>query len=312
MTEDRNESTSLNDGTEGSNVGFMRYEGAEEKSSLNKGEPEKESDFDKENEEDKGREEEPEEEEEESGVKEEEEEVDESILPKVSKELQEERKALLKAFTKKSQGIAEIRLQAKLVEAIDRNPEAVIKDLARRYGVNLSESKEVSKKEKIDFEPEKIVPKEGEELPSFIQRAIAENLKNIPNLINNAVKDVIGTQKTQPQKVTAGDSDELDEVAINSVLTYLDETYSDWGLYEEKMIDIVTKHPSYMNDIDGLYEVAKAQSVDIRDRVKASKEKKKRKVERSGQRGSAVKITTSKGKKYTFDEAWDRAKREIK
>ncbi len=307
MTEDRKEGNFEDDGTEGANVGFMRYGEAEENSSKAKEEPEDELDQGEEDEEDLEEEEESEEEEEESGDEEDEE--DESVLPKVSKELQAERDALLRAFTKKTQGISNIRLQAKLVEAIDRDPERVLKDLARRYNVVLGEEAPKEKKKFVPKEVEKLTPKEGEELPSFIQRAIAANFEGVSDMIKDAVEGAMGSQK--PSDEVPNEVSGMDETAVQGVLADLNANHPDWGLYEEKMVDIVTTHPSYMNDIEGLYAAAKAQSVNVRDKVKAKKGKKK-KVERSGQRGSAVKVTSSKGKKMTFDEGWARAKRDLR
>jgi hypothetical protein len=103
------------------------------------------------------------------------------------------------------------------------------------------------------------------------------------------------------------------EAQIAETMGYLDKTYPDWGMYEDEMTRLVIKHPSLRNDPDLLYKMGKGEAMGTlraaaKRRVKLSK--KASKTVKTGERPTKPAVTTSKGKKLTFLEAWDRAKRD--
>ena len=267
----------------GVNDGYMHFGMAKEESSSDKGKPEEEL----ENLEEEGEleEEEPEEEEEEDFLK-----------KKVSPELEKERKNLLKSYTSKMKEVGGLRLKANLVDAIDANPEAVLRELALRYKVNLGEAREVQRGEEEDLSPRK-----DEEMPAYIAR-----------LVKGAVKTAVsGVQEEGKRRVSEIEGRQaLSEAKINATLKYLDDTYDDWGLYEKKMIALVTKHPSLATDPDELYQLARGTGKNLRVIAKAKKEKAVRKV-KSGSRPTGTVVTSQKGKIRSFDEAWNQAKRDL-
>jgi len=280
----------------GVNDGYMHFGMAKEESSSDKGKPEEEL----ENLEEEGEleEEEPEEEEDELEDEPEEEEEEDFLKKKVSPELEKERKNLLKSYTSKMKEVGGLRLKANLVDAIDANPEAVLRELALRYKVNLGEAREVQRGEEEDLSPRK-----DEEMPAYIAR-----------LVKGAVKTAVsGVQEEGKRRVSEIEGRQaLSEAKINATLKYLDDTYDDWGLYEKKMIALVTKHPSLATDPDELYQLARGTGKNLRVIAKAKKEKEKavRKV-KSGSRPTGTVVTSQKGKIRSFDEAWNQAKRDL-
>lgn len=287
------------DATLESTTGYKRY-GAEEDSTPKKEEPAKE--------EVKDLEEEPkdEEEEEEPGDEEESEEEEEDHgLPKVSKELEPERKQLIKALSDKHKQIGAIRVKAALVDAIDKNPEETLRMLADRYQIDLGQKAEAKAKETAGIpDLSKIQPGEDELLPSYIQRLLGEAFKGLPEMIKQGVTGAM-PKAASPQQ---GHQD-----SVTAALKHLDENYSDWGLYEEKMIDMLFKDPRLSSDPDKLYKDAKAASVGVRKVAKAKKTAKKVTTVKSGARSSKqVKVATPKGKIMSFNEAWELSKQQLR
>lgn len=315
MVEEKDEGLVLEDGTEGSTTGFRTFGGgkaAEAESprlqkagTVAKEEEEPEEDF--------SEEEEPEEEEWEEEEEEEEGLFDEEKIPE---ELKGMAKQLQRTFTERMKGIGAMRLKANLVDAIERDPEGTILALADRYGIDFGGGNAPEEDEGGDFEFEApkvadLSPKKDEQMPDYIQRVIAESLKSaIPQLVK-------GMQKGMPKAPTATnrDSEAFIRSEIDATLRHLDETYPDWGIYEDRMAELVTKHPTLRNDPDELYRLAKSSRGASREQAKATRTRAKAKTAkkgkvRSGERGGKPVVTTQKGKKLSFNEAWDRAKRD--
>lgn len=273
--------------------GYMRF-GGEEDSPQPTEEPEKEIP----QKEDEEEAEEPEEEEE--SEEEEEEEPEESKIPgeeKWSPELRAEYKEMQRDFSQKYKDVGSLRIKANLIDAIERNPEATLRDLAQRFGVNLT----AEQSSDGEFKFENIEALKDESLPDYIQRVLQANLKGLGESLK--------PKAPPPQRQTQVPNN--DQFVADS-LRYLDGKYADWGMYEEKMIELITKHPSYMNDLDGLYDIAKAASGN--PKVAAAKKNRGRKggKTRTGSKSSKVVVTSSRGKVMSFNEAWDKAKRDAR
>ncbi len=287
MEEEKSEGLPLEEDG-GISLGYKRFEGeTEEESALSEEEPEKEPL-------EGGGEEESEEEVEEPGDEEEEE---EESLPKVSKELEEERKNLLRSYTEKMKEVAGLRLKARLVDAIEANPEETLLELARRFNVKLPKEEEKKPLSGISLS----APKVDEDLPSYIGRAIQEI---VPQAVEEAMGKTLQSLKGEKGKEYVKESE------IQGILDYLDSKYSDWGLYEKEMANLALRHPTLARDPDELYRLAKVSSLDTRKIAKSKKERGRKKVQRSGERSSKPVLTTAKGKKLSFNEAWELAKRE--
>ncbi|MHC1625553.1 MAG: hypothetical protein ACXQS2_06090 [Methermicoccaceae archaeon] len=295
--EEREEAWS--DGSEGSTVGY-RLPGNEEESPKFDEEPDKEAS----EEEDEGGEEVSEEDEDDELGDEEEE--DEEALPKVSKELEKERKQLLKTYTQKMQELSRVRLKANLVDAIERDPERTLRYLADRFGVSLGEEKK-KEEEEIKF-PDlgQVQPKKDEDFATYLQRLMATGFSSIPDIVRQAVKKEL-------KPMTSGHSEtRAAEERIYGTINYLNSKYKDWGMYEDVMADLVMKHPTLADDPDELYKMAKMLGGAKRDRSRATKESAKSKKGKMKRGSGKVKVSGPKGKLYSFDEAWERAKHDLK
>jgi len=303
MTDPIEPADDLEFGESGATTGFRTFGeefSKEEEPSPSEGEPEDEGTKD-----DEGAEEEPGEEEDE-GEPGDEEPEEEHGLPKVSKELEEERNNLLRMVSDKMKGVGALKIKAQLVDAIHENPEETIKMLADRYGIDFGKGEEEPSEISFDFTSQDVAPQKDEELHSYVGRLVQANLLPVVDSIKKLVKG--GTPKPAAKGKVPGAAGE-ETMAI--ALKHLDDNYTDWGLYEDRMVALVTKHPSLMNDPDELYKMAKATSANIRDVSKQKRVAKKK--AKSGERSSkVVKIRTGKGKKMGFNEAWERAKTDLR
>lgn len=222
-------------------------------------------------------------------------------IPKGSPELEEERKDLLRMVSDKMKGVGALKIKAQLVDQIHQNPEETLRYLAEKYGVDLGGSAPESPP--MSFEVQDVAPKKDEELHSYVGRLVQANLKPVMEAMTKAAKP---TPAPAPKKAPGV----MGEAALEAALKHLNETYSDWGLYEDRMTELVTKHRSLMNDPDELYRLAKATSTNVSDKAKAKKTvKAKEKMERPSKK---VSVTTPKGKVMSFGECWDRAKADLR
>jgi len=288
---------SLTEEEPGGTVGYRSATSLEEESTPGAGEPEDDvvlqEDYQEEPEEDL-EEEEPEAELE---VDEEEEE-----LPEVSPELEEERKNLQKVFTEKMQEVGGLRLKANLVDAIDRDPEATLAYLAEQYGIDLGGKTEPAPEgKKLTFDD--LPAKEDEDMASYLQRLV-------PHVVVPAVKEAVQGVFEEQGKATAAQrgASTINQAGVKAVLEHLNTTYSDWATYEKEMIGLIMKHPTLARDPDELYKLAKGASVNPTDMARAKKTKKVVKKVASTSRPTKSMVVGTKGKKLTFDQAWELAK----
>jgi len=212
-------------------------------------------------------------------------------LPDVSPELEEEKKNLLRLVNDRMQEVSGLRMKASLADQIDKNPEAVIRNLAAQYNIDLTPKEIKESKKELDLEG--LAPGEKESLPVFIARVMEK------------VLDARETPAPKVQKQAGPSARE----AVEKTLTHIKEHYSDWGIYEKRMTELVIKHPSLYQDPDELYKLAKGSFNAPQDKAINKKAKSKVKKVSSGERGRAPVITTPKGKKVPFNVAWDRAMR---
>ena len=218
---------------------------------------------------------------------------DEDGLPKVSPELEDERKNLHKVFNERMQEVSGLRMKAQLADAIADNPEAVIKSLAAQYGINMATAETKEVKKELDLEG--LAPGEKESLPVFIARVMDK---------------VLDARESNKPKVAPQQGAPSVKEEVEKTLKYIQKTYSDWGVYEKRMTELVMKHPSLYKDPDELYKLAKGSFNAPQDKAKSKKAKGKVKKVTTGERGRAPVVTTPKGKKVPFNVAWDRAMRE--
>lgn len=267
----------------GANMGYRMFSTDEEKPESTDEEPVEEVENDEEvSDDDDG--------ESDDDADEDEDKSDDSELPKVSGELEEERKNLQRVFNDRMQEVSGLRMKAQLADAIAENPEAVIKNLAAQYNINMSPKEVKESKKELDLEGLK--PGEKESLPSFIARVMGQ---------------VLDAREVNEPKVAPKQTGPSVREEVEKTLTHIKTKYSDWGIYEKRMSELVMKHPSLYRDPDELYRLAKGSHNDPKDKAKSKKAKGKTKKVSSGERGRAPVITTQKGKKVPFNVAWDRA-----
>jgi len=214
-------------------------------------------------------------------------------LPDVSPGLEEEKKNLQRLVNDRMQEVSGLRMKAALADQIAQNPEAVIRNLAAQYNIDMSPKEVKESKKELDLEG--LAPGEKESLPAFIARVMEK---------------VLDTRESNKPKVAPQQTGSSVREEVEKTLKYIQKTYSDWGVYEKRMTELVMKHPSLYKDPDELYKLAKGSHNNPKDKAKSKKAKGKVKKVSSGERGRAPVVTTPKGKKVPFNVAWDRAMRE--
>lgn len=214
-------------------------------------------------------------------------------LPDVSQGLEEEKKNLQRLVNDRMQEVSGLRMKAALADQIAANPEAVIRNLAAQYNIDMTPKEVKESKKELDLEG--LAPGEKESLPVFIARVMDK---------------VLDARESNKPKVTQKQADTSMREEVEKTLTHIKTNYSDWGIYEKRMTELVMKHPSLYRDPDELYKLAKGSFNAPQDKAISKKASGKTKKVSSGERGRAPVITTPKGKKVPFNVAWDRAMQE--
>ena len=273
----------------GANMGYRTYSADEEKPESESKEPEKEVKSDEEVLDDDGGESDDDAAGDDDGdVKD-----GDFKLPDVSPESEEEKKNLQRLVSDRMQEVSGLRMKAALADQIADNPEAVIRNLAAQYNIDMSPKEVKESKKELDLVG--LAPGEKESLPAFIARVMEK---------------VLDAREANVPKVAKQQAGPSVKEEVEKTLKYIQKTYSDWGIYEKRMTELVMKHPSLYRDPDELYKLAKGSHNNPQDKAKSDKAKGKTKKVNSGERGRAPVITTPKGKKVPFNVAWDRAMRE--
>uniref|UniRef100_A0A6M3L9M9 Uncharacterized protein n=1 Tax=viral metagenome TaxID=1070528 RepID=A0A6M3L9M9_9ZZZZ len=215
--------------------------------------------------------------------------------PRTTKEFEVERENLLRTN-------AALRTRAQLVDAIVANPEEVLGELAERYGLQVVRPGQASETKELDLSY-----KEGEDVAAYMKRVVT-------TAVSDAVSKVTGGKPGAKGKAPLQSSSE--ELAMKARIevarAYLDENHPDWHTYEVKMRDLVVQDPSLLSAPWKLYSKAsgKAKSRDeaLGKKLKGRQAGKMRSGEQS--RGVLKLRVGAKGRKTTFNEAWDLAMRQ--
>jgi hypothetical protein len=199
--------------------------------------------------------------------------VDPKQLPN---ELQPHWKRMQASYTRKMQGLKEVKDKADLYDQIMSDPENIVQKLAEKAGLS------VSKKEKVEEE----IPEGGDSALAFIQREIKKG-----------IEAALGPVKQDQEKMKAKQS-----------IDYLNKEYPDWNLYDDIMTDIVKKHPTMAQDLDTLYSMAKSKASAFEQR-KAGAQKKSSVVTKPSTAGRNVATTPTKIN--SLDDAIAAAKKQL-
>jgi hypothetical protein len=223
---------------------------------------------------------------------------------KTPKELEALKKRLLGSYTKKMMGLTALRLKAEVAEALEKDPEGTILALAQQYGVKLS-AKEIE--EEVDFSKLDIPdPQKEETMSAYLKRALLPLFKQLGQQVTSSVKGAV--EKKGKGEVFAAEKVKNEE-RVHKVLGYLNEHHADWGLYEESMLKMLKAHPTLRDDPEMLYSMGRA---DYLKGVKSTKKGVTGKTTKlkTGERSTKVVPTSVKGRKLTFNEVWERARKD--
>jgi hypothetical protein len=143
-------------------------------------------------------------------------------------------------YTKKTQELAKMRKEAEAkINAYDsfyKDPIAEIQRIAAQNGYTLTKAQAAQLQNESATEPQFNTWNEAVEFISQRTRQdVLNELRPVIEQVNNA--------KTQ------------------SHIQYLDTNYPDWRLYEDGMKETLAKHPSMIDDLDGLYRISVPDSV---------------------------------------------------
>ena len=144
-------------------------------------------------------------------------------------ELQPAYKQMQGAWTKKMQEVSANQKKIDAYNSFEQNPMDTLKQLSQQYGYSLvqGEQPKAQNGENLEFESWEQVIQTAEE------KAEQRILKKLEPLIGK-----------------------VSELQQQNTESYLDNNYSDWRMYEDKMVDIVKQHPTLAKDPDMLYEMA--------------------------------------------------------
>lgn len=234
------------------------------------------------------------------------------LVEEVPKELEEERKQLHRVYMGRLKELAGVRSKAALIDQINQDPERVLPELARRFGVQLGEQggQEDKSTGAPKFEPKvNQQPGPDESMAAYIQRLISESISGLPEFIQQSITHATrGLQA--PQQAGAQRPSGPITVSQDQVIQYLDANHSDWPMYEKEMVELVTKYPGYAANPADLYKQAKANHE--AGKTASAKVAKKQQGKKGVARAKPRKATSARPKgRTTFDEAWDAAKKDL-
>lgn len=235
---------------------------------------------------------------------------------------EELRKALNKAFTQKTQALAEQRKALEpyqeWVDSFQKDPQGTVRALAERLGIKIEEAE--TKKEVKDATGELIAELRKDLGPDleFLADKLAPALERITlKLAGQAVSKEIEPLKQQTKAL----QEEAMVQQIDANLELFSKKHPDWKKYEAKMtekgirlhpaVDPKTgKPPTWMEYMDDLYYLASKDARDG-DIAKKTVERMKDSAEKSessegGAPGNRVTKAAPKGMKFdeAFDQAW--------
>ena len=106
---------------------------------------------------------------------------------------------------------------------------------------------------------------------------------------------------------------DIQQTKKTQIETFLDNNAPDWREYEDKMIEVVSKHPSLSNDPMTLYRLAVPENIQ-RQRAEQAALKRLKKTAESGQFSGSTNntpATQAPKKARSFDEAVQMAKQTL-
>lgn len=188
------------------------------------------------------------------------------------------KKSLQAGFTRKTQEMANDRHKIEAYNAFEANPLATIQQLAQQYGLQVLNGAPQQNQEG-PWEPQDW----NDVISKAKQEAVQEYQEQIKPLLN-----------------------EVKNLKMSNMETYLDNRYPDWREYETDMISLLREHPTLAKSPDRLYQMAVPSKVlESRATQKALKklQANQQGAQVSGQ-GTTTKPTTTKpDKPMTFKEA---------
>jgi len=252
-------------------------------------------------------EESPSEEELEEEVEEEEEEVEEEELEEEEEEpevgfepfegFNQLPKPMQAQVTKLAQETAQAKLRLSVLDSIEKDPQTALLTLAEKYGIDLGQGGQDEEVEEFAIN-EVLQPEEGEDPAKYIARAMATYLGQFAKHQAKATMQKPAASTTQDFSI---------EKAVQGVVDGLSEKHKDWALYQDRMIELITKHPTLAGDPDELYKLAKGSAVNATDAEKARRTDMQVKKLKSGERPRGPRTVSKKGKILTFSESFDQA-----
>lgn len=255
-------------------------------------------------------EEEPEGEEEEEEASEEEGEEEEEDLEDEEEDEEDDVQKLKDDLREAKKEAGTLRMQANLMQQIHSDPATFLPLLAEQYGFEVVQQGQQRQEPTgdADIDVPLIEPKKDESMAEYMKRVQQATLQSMQKMMQQTLKGERSQQQKQ-QRVASGQQ-QVTEGKIKAALQYLDDTYDDWLNYEKTMQELLQKHPSYANDLDGLYETAKAmhgsKGARAASKVKRNARQADRTKVRTTRKGGKPVKTKPKGK-MNFTQAWDRA-----
>jgi len=204
-------------------------------------------------------------------------------------------KNMQKAYTQKTQKIAEHRQKIEAYDQFMRDPVTNLQQLAGQYGMSLTraEAKQVIQQQGQgqgddwdNFQPKNW----GEAFNAFKERAFAEWSQSIQPLVGSV-------QKMQSRNVEAE-------------LTKIDPQ---WKLYEDEMSANLQAHPTLVKDIDKLYMLSVPKEVWAARGTQQALKKVEATVQAAhvSGKGQTSKTVSAPKKAANFDEAVQAAREEL-
>jgi hypothetical protein len=151
-------------------------------------------------------------------------------------------KQMQKAFTKKTQEIAQHRQKVEAYDAFNKDPIGQMQTMAARMGYKLTRAEAAVAAQNTPV-PENWQPQTWGEVMEKFQQSI------IPNLRQEVIKDLSPALQ------------ELQNLRKSNLERMLDDSCPDWRTYEDDMKANLQAHPSLVNDPAKLYRISVPEEV---------------------------------------------------
>lgn len=206
-------------------------------------------------------------------------------------ELESAYKQMQAAYTKRTTELKKHEQKIKMYDAFAANPAQAIQEVAQQMGFKLTKA-EAQAIANEQTQTNEFNPQSWDDVISKAkQDAKQEILKELSPFINQ-VKE---TRQSQVEKT-------------------LDEKCPDWRVYEPKMMEMLQKHPTLVNDPEELYRVSVPPEVWTARAAQAALRKLQDKVSASELSGGSTTTQQASDKpkgKMTFNESVEYAKKKL-